>query len=131
MINIEQGLNCEYASLGIFWCLIKIKCVFFLDAIDSEPSDEDLWKLVAKEVGDYHALGISLGLEFNQIEMMDNEYRGRTAVINMKILTTWMQKETKKPITWHTLLQALCSIDRTKLAHSIIDKLEQRQKPSP
>ena len=115
-------------------CLLVIKCVcvcFCVDVTDSEPSEEDLWLLVAKEVCDYHGLGAMLGLKFNQVEMIEKEKRGETTVINMKILTTWMQRETKKPISWRTLIQALGNMDMTKLAHDVIDQLKQRHQSSP
>ena len=83
--------------------------------------------LVAEKVCNYHALGTMLGLKFHQVEMIEKEKRGETVVvINMKILTTWMRKETKKPVTWRTLIQALCNMNMTKLAYDIIDELEQR-----
>ena len=87
--------------------------------------------LVAEKVCKYHALGAMLGLEFYQVEMMEEEKRGKTAMINMKILTTWMQKETKKPISWRTLIQALGNMDMTQLAHDVIDQLKQKHQSIP
>ena len=81
-------------------------------------------KLVATEVNDYHKLGIMLGLKFNQVEMFKKEQGGDTVLINMKILTTWMEEETVRPTTWLTLIQALREMDMTKLAQDITDKLE-------
>ena len=81
-------------------------------------------KLVATEVANYHKLGIMLGLKFNRVEMFKKEQGGDTVLINMKILTTWMEEETVRPTTWLTLIQALCDMDMTKLAQDITVKLE-------
>ena len=75
--------------------------------------------LVAPKVNDYHDLGIMLGLDYKQVKMFENERKGNTVLINMKILTTWIGEETKMPTTWHTLIQALCDMDMKKLAHGI------------
>ena len=79
--------------------------------------------LVAPKVADYHALGIMLGLDFKRVEMFKAEHGGKTVLINMEILTTWMEEETRLPTTWLTLTQALCDMDMKKLAHNITEKL--------
>ena len=82
--------------------------------------------LVATEVTDYHALGTMLGLKHKQVKMFKKEEGGDTVLINMEILTTWIEEETKMPTTWLTLVQALSKMNMKKLAHDIIEKLEQR-----
>ena len=81
-------------------------------------------KLVATEVANYHKLGIMLSLKFNRLEMFKKEESGDTILINMKILTTWMEEETVGPTTWLTLIQALREMDMTRLAQNITNKLE-------
>ena len=81
-------------------------------------------KLVATEVANYHKLGIMLDLKFNRVEMFKKEQGGDTVLINMKILTTWMEEEAVRPTTWLTLIQALRDMDMTKLAQDITNKLE-------
>ena len=83
---------------------------------------------MATEVGDYHALGTMLGLKFKRVEMFKKEQGGDKFLINMKILTTWMEEETVRPTTWLTLIQALRDMDMTKLAQDITDKLKQKTK---
>ena len=82
--------------------------------------------LVAKEISGYHDLGTMLGLKFRQVEMFKKEQGGDTVLINMKILTTWIEEETRRPTTWLTLIRALHDMDMKKLAHDITEKLEQR-----
>ena len=79
---------------------------------------------MATKVCDYHALGTMLGLKFKRVEMFKKEQGGDTVLINMKILTTWMEEETARPTTWLTLIQALHDMDMAKLAQEITDKLE-------
>ena len=74
---------------------------------DSQPSDADLWMLVATKVSNYHALGAMLGLKFRRVEMIEKKHRGDPVLINMVILTTWIEEETKRPTTWVTLIRAL------------------------
>ena len=85
-----------------------------------------MWALVATKVSNYHALGAMLGLKFSRVKMFKKEQGGDTVLINMEILTTWIEEETKRPITWLTLIQALSEMNMRKLAHDIIEKLEQR-----
>ena len=82
--------------------------------------------LVATEVTDYHALGTMLGLKFRRVEMFEKKHRGDPVLINMTILTTWIEEETKMPTTWITLVQALSKMNMKKLARDVIEKLEQR-----
>ena len=82
--------------------------------------------LVAPKVNDYHALGVMLDLGFNRVEMFKKEQGGDTVLINMKILTTWIEEETLPPTTWLTLIQALHDMNMEKLANDITNKLEQR-----
>ena len=103
---------------------------FSLNITASEPTEIDLRMLVAKEISGYHDLGTMLGLKFRQVEMFKKEQGGDMVLINMKILTTWIAEETKMPTTWLTLVQALHDMGMKKLAHNIIEKLEQRLKLS-
>ena len=82
--------------------------------------------LVAPMIDDYHTLGIMLGLDFNRVEMFKEEHGRKAVLINMKILTTWIQEKTKLPTTWLTLIQALRDMDMNKLAGNITNKLEER-----
>ena len=125
----RMWIYCEYDSLGNFWHLIVIKCVVSLNVTDSEPSQKDLLMLVAKEISDYQELGIMLGIELHQIEMIEDEKKGKAVWINMKILATWKQKAAEGT-TWRTLIAALCEMDMTSVVRNIIDKLKQMQKPS-
>ena len=79
--------------------------------------------LVAPKVNDYHTLGIMLGLDFKRVETFKKEHGGKTVLINMEILTTWIGEETRLPTTWLTLIQALRDMDMEKLAHDITEKL--------
>ena len=79
--------------------------------------------LVAPEVDDYHTLGIMLGLGFKRVEMFKDELGRKTVLINMKILTTWIEEESHLPTTWLTLIQALRGMKMKKLAHEITEKL--------
>ena len=82
--------------------------------------------LVVPEINDYHALGSMLGLKFKRVEMFKKEQGGDTVLINMKILTTWIEEETLLPTTWLTLIQALHDMNMEKLAHNITNKLQQK-----
>ena len=81
--------------------------------------------LVAAKVPDSRGLGIMLDIEDSQIEMFISDER-KTVSVNMKILTTWKNSETKMPTTWRTLLQALRDIEEHRLARDITNKLELR-----
>ena len=81
--------------------------------------------LVATKVTDFRGLGTMLGMEYTQIEMLMSEER-KTVSINMEILTTWKNSETKMPTTWRTLLQALRDIEEQRLARDITKKLDQK-----
>ena len=98
----------------------------FPNVADSKPKERDLRLLVAPKVNDYHALGVMFDLGFNRIEMFKKEQGGDTVLINMKILTTWIEEETLLPTTWLTLIQALHDMDMEKLARDIANKLGQR-----
>ena len=63
---------------------------------DSQPSDTDLWMLVATKVSNYHALGAMLGLKFRRVEMFKKKHRGDPVLINMAILTTRIEEKTIK-----------------------------------
>ena len=80
--------------------------------------------LVATKVTDYHALGTMLGLRFKQVKMFNKERGGDTVLINMEILTTWIEEKTKIPTTWRILVGALSEMNMKQLAHDIIEKLE-------
>ena len=86
--------------------------------------------LVAPKVNNYHALGIMLGLDFNQVEIFKEELGRKAILINMKILTTWIGEETQLPTTWLTLIQALRDMDMEKLADNITSELEKRHNSS-
>ena len=81
--------------------------------------------LVATNVTNYHALGAMLGLKFKRVKMFKKEQGGDTILINMEILTTWIEEKTKIPTTWRTLIGALSEMNMKQLAHDIIEKLEQ------
>ena len=97
---------------------------------DSEPTQKDLRMLVATKVSDYYALGTMLGLNFTRVAMIENEKMRDAVLINMKILVTWIDEETKMPTTWLTLVGVLCEMNMKDLAHDIIEKLEQKLKSS-
>ena len=59
-----------------------------------------------------------------------NELGGDAILINMKILTVQISEETRKPITWLTLIGALHELDMNNLAHDITEKLESRLESS-
>ena len=79
--------------------------------------------LVAPEITNYHMLGSMLGVKFKRVEMFKKEQGGDTILINMKILTTWIEEETKLPTTWLTLIKALHDMSMEKLVGDIIEKL--------
>ena len=83
--------------------------------------------LVAEEISDYYSLGSVLEVKFERVEMFKDEYRD-PILINMKVLTTWRKEETRKPITWQTLLAALRDIRLTKLADDIVRELQPKPK---
>ena len=94
---------------------------------DCQPEEKDLRMLVAPKVDDYHALGIMLGLDFKRVEMIKKEHGGKTILINMEILTTWIGEEARLPTTWLTLIQALREMDMNNLAHHITEKFRHAQ----
>ena len=114
-------MHCEHNSKGKYWPFDLGS--FTPNITDSEPREKDLRMLLAPNVNDYHALGIMLGLDFKRVEMFKAEHGGKTVLINMEILTTWMEEETQLPTTWLTLIQALLDMDMKKLAHNITEKL--------
>ena len=85
----------------------------------------DLQKLVAREVIQSEALGDMLGLEQVQVKMIKQRYSDPEQV-NMEILATWLQEQTRKPTTWHTLLKALQEMNMNKLVCDITEKLKRR-----
>ena len=97
----------------------------FSSITDTVPTDQDLRKLVAKKITDSQHLGLMLGMDCCQVEIFKNDER-KTVLVNMKILTTWINSETKIPTTWRTLLQALVDMEEKKLARDITNELEQR-----
>ena len=92
---------------------------------DSEPTEKDLEMLVVGEVSECNTLGIMLNVKTVCIERFKKIDRDPVAV-NRKILTTWMEEETRKPTTWHTLLPALQDMDINRLVHQITKELKQR-----
>ena len=101
---------------------------FFLHITDNcHPKEINLMMLVAPKIDDYHTLGITLGLNFKRVEMFRKEHGGKTVLVNMEILTTWIGEETRLPTTWRTLLQALREMDMEKLARDITEKLRQKE----
>ena len=85
----------------------------------------DLRKLVARKVNRSEALGDMLGLEQVQVKMIKQRYCDPEQV-NMEVLATWMQEQTRKPTTWRTLLKALQDVNMNKLLCEITEKLKRR-----
>ena len=81
--------------------------------------------LVAEKVDNCEALGTILGLELVRVKQIKRQYSDPKEV-NMKILETWMQQQTRKPTTWRTLLKALQEMNMKKLVDEITKKLKQR-----
>ena len=88
---------------------------------DDEPTNSDLDKLVATKVPDSNGLGIMLNLETTQIDMIKDSEKGSVNV-NRKILATWKDEETRKPISWRTLIEALKEMKKIKLAGQLMEK---------
>ena len=97
----------------------------FSSITDTVPTNQDLRILVTEKITDSQNLGIMLGIDSCQIEIFTKDIRD-AVLVNMKILTTWIKSETKKPTTWSTLLQALRDMKEKKLARDITNELEQR-----
>ena len=95
---------------------------------DSKPKTRDLRMLVARKTDKYEALGDVLGLERVRVRHIKRQYSDPEEV-NMDILDTWMQQQTRKPTTWHTLLKALQEMNLNTLVDEITEKLK-GQKPS-
>ena len=82
-------------------------------------------KLVAPKVSDPDGLGAMLDIEAVQISMIKGA-ENNIVTVNMKILNVWKEEETKTPVTWRTLIDALRDLKMIKLARQITEELEQR-----
>ena len=92
---------------------------------DGVPTERDLYKLVATKVGNPNALAAMLEVGAVQVTMIKKR-ESDSVNINMEILNMWKEKETRKPITWDTLIQALRDMEMNKLARELTEKLEER-----
>ena len=101
--------------------------VFPPNVTDSVPEEQELRMLVATEVSDYYTLGTMLNLKMRHVDMFKEEHKGNVIMINMRILTKWIEAETRKPTTWQTLIAALRDIPLPKLADDILRKLQRTQ----
>ena len=88
---------------------------------DDEPTNSDLDKLIATKVADSNGLGIMLNLETTQISMIKDSEKGPIDV-NRKILATWKEEETRKPVSWRTLIEAIKEIKLNRLAGQLTEK---------
>ena len=83
--------------------------------------------LVARKVNKCGTLGNMLGLERIHVKQIKQEYSGPEEV-NMEILDTWMEEQTREPTTWRTLLKALQKMNMNRLVCEITKELKQRPK---
>ena len=104
--------------------LLFVQVSFSLNITDAQPKERDLRMFVATKVDDYHGLGCMLNLKLSRVDMFEKERRGNTVLINMNILTAWIEEKTRKPVTWLTLIEALRDMDLLSLADDISKKLE-------
>ena len=124
--------SCNRSIVNIDVLLSKQTCYILHNGMtpppkftDSVPNTVDLRKLVARKVNKSEALGDMLGLEQVQVKMIKQRYSDPEQV-NMEILDTWMEEQTRKPTTWRTLLKALQDMNLNKLVCEITDKLKRR-----
>ena len=91
----------------------RLLCVIWF--VDEVPDLRRLKLFVADQMSDYHGLGIVLGLSANQLRHIEGQH---PEVVRrcIEVLSTWVEQETKKPVTWRTLITALRELKQNKLA---------------
>ena len=73
---------------------------------------------MADRMNDYHALGTVLELDSVQLSHIEGQYPEMVRRC-MEVLNTWVEKETRKPVTWRTLITALRELKQNKLARKV------------
>ena len=100
--------------------LVHLLCVIWL--VDEVPDLKRLRSLVADQMSDYHGLGIMLGLSPVQLDHIEGQHP-KLVRRCMEVLITWVEEETRKPVTWRTLITALRELKQKKLARKIDRKM--------
>ena len=78
----------------------------------SDTSDLDDVVESVKKLNDWKSLGDKLGIDYNTLEKIDEEQRGRIERCKREMLAAWLQGEDNaKEQTWSTLVDAVGKID--------------------
>ena len=78
----------------------------------SDTSDLDDVVESVKGLNDWRRLGDKLGIDYNTLEKIDEEQRGRIERCKREMLAAWLQGEDNaKEQTWSTLVDAVDKID--------------------
>ena len=93
---------------------------FFAHA-DKEPNSRQMRSIVAREMSDFHGLGTMLQVEPVELSSIEENHSKDAIRRCMEVLNRWVQQETRKPVTWRTLITVLIELKERKLAR----KLEQ------
>ena len=89
----------------------------------SDTSDLDDVVESVKGLNDWRRLGDKLGIDYNTLEKIDEEQRGRIERCKREMLAAWLQGEDNaKERTWSTLVDAVDKIDS-----ALSEKIKHRQ----
>ena len=73
---------------------------------------------MADRMSDFHGLGIMLELSSVQLSNIEGQHPEMVRR-HMEVLNTWIKEETRKPVTWWTLITALRELKLNKLAGKV------------
>ena len=85
---------------------------------DEEPDPRQMWLLVADQMSKFKGLGATLGLSLVQLRNIEGRHPEMVDRC-MEVLHTWVEQETRKPVTWRTLITALREAKENKVASKV------------
>ena len=90
-----------------------------------KPELPELMERVCVDAGvKWHAMGLQLGIPNGQLQMIENDCRGRVQECCREMFDTWLS--TNPDATWRRLIQVLCTaaVGKNVLAKQLCEWLE-------
>jgi len=89
------------------------------------PELSELMERVCKEAGvKWHAIGLQLGIPNGELQMIDNDCRGRAQQCCREMFDAWLNKDPNA--TWRRVVEVLCTaaVGKNVLAMQLCEWLD-------
>ena len=101
-------------------CLAFAVSCICTTCLGSPPPTPKLKDLMHLRVGDWYRLGLTLNLESDDLDIIEEDHRGDKRKQTLEMFKLWL--ETQPDASYDQLIKALCKVGCDRVANSLCNK---------